>query len=141
MDSKNFLREHGYDLTYSTTTTTYGDRVEALKNSLVNNSGAWKQGVTIAYVISSESDDRGMAIIMKRLILTARFVWHSNTGITGELPNSGVIQMQDGRRSKSHTPKHSENDITDLVDVIFVLAMIPTVPLAVMSMYSRESVN
>ena len=67
MDSKNFLREHGYDLTYSTTTTAYGDRVEALKYSLVNNSGAWKQGVTIAYVISSESDDRGMAIIMKKV--------------------------------------------------------------------------
>lgn len=67
MDSKNFLRENDYEMTYLTIHTSYDDRVEALKNSLVNNSSLWKQGLTAAYIVSDPSDDRGMAIVMKKV--------------------------------------------------------------------------
>lgn len=67
MDSKNFLRENDYEMTYLTIHTSYDNRVEALKNSLVNNSSLWKQGLTAAYIVSDNSDDRGMAIIMKKV--------------------------------------------------------------------------
>lgn len=67
MDSKNFLRENDYEMTYLTIHTSYNDRVEALKNSLVNNSSLWKQGLTATYIVSDNSDDRGMAIVMKKL--------------------------------------------------------------------------
>lgn len=67
MDSKNFLRENDYEMTYLTIHTSYNDRVEALKNSLVNNSSLWKQGLTATYIVSDPSDDRGMALIMKKV--------------------------------------------------------------------------
>ena len=67
MDSKNFLRENDYEMTYLTIHTSYDDRVEALKNSLVNNSSLWKQGLTATYIVSDPSGDRGMAIVMKKL--------------------------------------------------------------------------
>lgn len=67
MDSKNFLRENDYEMTYLTIHTSYDDRVEALKNSLVNNSSLWKQGITATYIVSDNSGDRGMAIVMKKL--------------------------------------------------------------------------
>ena len=51
---------------YNTIYTAYGDRVEALKNSIQNNPGAWKEGVTIAYIISNSSGDRGTAIVTKK---------------------------------------------------------------------------
>ena len=67
MDSKNFLRENDYEMTYLTIHTSYDDRVDALKNSLVNNSQLWKQGLTATYIVSDNSDDRGMAIVMKKV--------------------------------------------------------------------------
>ena len=67
MDSKNFLRENDYEMTYLTIHTSYDNRVDALKNSLVNNSSLWKQGLTATYIVSDNSDDRGMAIIMKKV--------------------------------------------------------------------------
>lgn len=67
MDSKNFLRENDYEMTYLTVHTSYDDRVDALKNSLVNNSSLWKQGLTATYIVSDNSDDRGMAIVMKKV--------------------------------------------------------------------------
>lgn len=67
MDSKNFLRENDYEMTYLTIHTAYDDRVEALKNSLVNNKSLWKQGLTATYIVSDNSDDRGMAIVMKKV--------------------------------------------------------------------------
>ena len=67
MDSKNFLRENDYEMTYLTIHTSYDNRVEALKNSLVNNSSLWKQGLTATYIVSDNSDDRGMAIAMKKV--------------------------------------------------------------------------
>lgn len=67
MDSKNFLRENDYEMTYLTVHTSYDNRVEALKNSLINNSSLWKQGLTATYIVSDNSDDRGMAIIMKKV--------------------------------------------------------------------------
>lgn len=67
MDSKNFLRENDYEMTYLTIHTSYDDRVDALKNSLVNNSQLWKQGLTATYIVSDNSDDRGMAIAMKKV--------------------------------------------------------------------------
>ena len=67
MDSKNFLRENDYEMTYLTIHTSYDDRVEALRNSLVNNSQLWKQGLTATYIASDNSDDRGMAIVMKKV--------------------------------------------------------------------------
>ena len=66
MAKKNNLSDHGYDLTYLSIYTSYNDRVEGLKNSLTSNPTIWKEGVTICYVISSSSDDRGMAIVMKK---------------------------------------------------------------------------
>ena len=67
MDSKNFLRENDFEMTYLTVHTSYDNRVDALKNSLVNNSSLWKQGLTATYIVSDNSDDRGMAIIMKKV--------------------------------------------------------------------------
>ena len=67
MNSKNFLRENDYEMTYLTIHTSYNDRVDALKNSLVNNSSLWKQGLTATYIVSDPSDDRGMAIVMKKV--------------------------------------------------------------------------
>ena len=67
MSNKNNLTDHGYNLTYLSIYTSYGDRVDAVKNSLTANPTIWKEGITICYVISSESDDRGMAIVMKKL--------------------------------------------------------------------------
>ena len=67
MDSKNFLRENDYEMTYITIHTSYDDRVDALRNSLVNNSSLWKQGLTATYIVSDNSDDRGMAIVMKKV--------------------------------------------------------------------------
>lgn len=67
MSNKNNLTDQGYNLTYLSIYTSYGDRVEAIKNSLVSNPTIWKEGITICYVISSESDDRGMAIVMKKV--------------------------------------------------------------------------
>ena len=67
MDSKNFLRENDYEMTYITIHTSYDDRVDALRNSLVNNSSVWKQGLTATYIVSDNSDDRGMAIVMKKV--------------------------------------------------------------------------
>ena len=64
---KNNLSDQGYNLTYLSVYTSYGDRVDAVKNSLTANPTIWKEGITICYVISSESDDRGMAIVMKKL--------------------------------------------------------------------------
>lgn len=63
---KNNLTDTGYDFTYLSIRTSYGDRVEAIKNSLTSNPTIWKEGVTICYVISSASDDRGMAMVMKK---------------------------------------------------------------------------
>lgn len=67
MSNKNNLTDQGYNLTYLSIYTSYGDRVEAIKNSLVSNPAIWKEGITICYVISSTSDDRGMAIVMKKI--------------------------------------------------------------------------
>lgn len=67
MSNKNNLTDQGYNLTYLSIYTSYGDRVDAVKNSLTANPTIWKEGITICYVISSESDDRGMAIVMKKL--------------------------------------------------------------------------
>ena len=64
---KNNLSDQGYNLTYLSVYTSYGDRVEAIKNSLISNPTIWKEGITICYVISSTSDDRGMAIVMKKV--------------------------------------------------------------------------
>ena len=64
---KNNLSDQGYNLTYLSIYTSYGDRVEAIKNSLISNPTIWKEGITICYVISSTSDDRGMAIVMKKV--------------------------------------------------------------------------
>lgn len=66
MSDKNNLTDHGYNLTYLSIYTLYDDRVDAVKNSLTANPTIWKEGITICYVISSESDDRGMAIVMKK---------------------------------------------------------------------------
>lgn len=63
---KNNLTDTGYDFTYLSIRTSYGDRVEAIKNSLTSNPTIWKEGVTICYAISSASDDRGMAMVMKK---------------------------------------------------------------------------
>ena len=67
IDSKNFLRENDYEMTYLTVHTSYDNRVDALKDSLVNNNSLWKQGLTAAYIVSDNSDDRGMAIVMKKV--------------------------------------------------------------------------
>lgn len=67
LSQKNNLSDQGYNLTYLSIYTSYGDRVDAVKNSLTANPTIWKEGITICYVISSESDDRGMAIVMKKL--------------------------------------------------------------------------
>ena len=67
LSQKNNLSDQGYNLTYLSIYTSYGDRVDAIKNSLTANPTIWKEGITICYVISSESDDRGMAIVMKKL--------------------------------------------------------------------------
>lgn len=64
---KNNLSDADYDFTYLSIRTSYGDRVEAIKNSLTSNPTIWKEGVTICYVISSASDDRGMAMVMKKI--------------------------------------------------------------------------
>ena len=67
LSQKNNLSDQGYNLTYLSIYTSYGDRVEAIKNSLISNPTIWKEGITICYVISSTSDDRGMAIAMKKV--------------------------------------------------------------------------
>lgn len=67
INNKNNLSDQGYNLTYFSIYTSYGDRVEAIKNSLISNPTIWKEGITICYVISSTSDDRGMAIVMKKI--------------------------------------------------------------------------
>ena len=67
INNKNYLLDQEYSLTYLSIHTSYGDRVDAIKNSLTSNPAIWKEGITICYVISSESDDRGMAIVMKKL--------------------------------------------------------------------------
>lgn len=66
LSQKNNLSDQGYNLTYLSIRTSYGDRVEAIKNSLISNPTIWKEGITICYVISTTSDDRGMAIVMKK---------------------------------------------------------------------------
>ena len=70
---KNNLSDQGYNLTYLSIYTSYGDRVDAVKNSLTANPTIWKEGITICYVISSTSDDRGMAIVMKKVNLDGAF--------------------------------------------------------------------
>lgn len=67
LSQKNNLSDQGYNLTYLSIYTSYGDRVDAIKNSLISNPTIWKEGITICYVISSASDDRGMAIVMKKV--------------------------------------------------------------------------
>ena len=64
---KNNLTDADFDFTYLSINTSYGDRVEAIKNSLTSNPTIWKEGITMCYVISSESDDRGMATVMKKI--------------------------------------------------------------------------
>ena len=70
---KNNLTDADYDFTYLTINTTYGDRVEAIKNSLISNPTIWKEGITMCYVISSASDDRGMATVMKKINPDGKF--------------------------------------------------------------------
>ena len=48
---------------FYTIITSYGDRVEALKDSLKNRPELYSVGVNIVYVISS-NDDRGLCIVV-----------------------------------------------------------------------------
>ena len=63
---KSDLREGGFSLYFRTVATDYDDRIEALKASIQNQSMQWNEGVTICYVISNNSDDRGVAMVIKK---------------------------------------------------------------------------
>lgn len=63
--TKNDLTDGGYQMHFYTIITNYGDRVEALKDSLKNRPELYSVGVNIIYVISS-NDDRGMGIVVKK---------------------------------------------------------------------------
>lgn len=63
--TKNDLTDGGYQMHFYTIFTNYGDRVEALKDSLKNRPELYSVGVNIIYVISS-NDDRGMGIVVKK---------------------------------------------------------------------------
>lgn len=63
--TKNDLTDGGYQMHFYTIITSYGDRVEALKDSLKNRPELYSVGVNIVYVISS-NDDRGMGIVVKK---------------------------------------------------------------------------
>lgn len=63
--TKNDLTDGGYQMHFHTIITNYGDRVEALKDSLKNRPELYSVGVNIIYVISS-NDDRGMGIVVKK---------------------------------------------------------------------------
>lgn len=51
---------------YRTVTTDFDDRVDALKTSIRDQTMAWPEGITICYVVSNNSDDRGLAIVLKK---------------------------------------------------------------------------
>ena len=63
---KSDLREGGFSLYFRTVATDYDDRIEALKTSIQNQTMQWNEGVTICYVISSNTDDRGVAMVIKK---------------------------------------------------------------------------
>lgn len=64
--NKSNLKENGGEFHFVTVRTDYGDRIEGIKNSLQNNPSAWPEGAIIAYVISNASDDRGIAMVIKK---------------------------------------------------------------------------
>lgn len=65
------MKENGGEFHFVTVRTDYGDRIEGIKNSLQNNPSAWPEGAIIAYVISNASDDRGIAMVIKKQIKIA----------------------------------------------------------------------
>ena len=64
--NKSELKENGYGMYYRTVTTDFDDRVDALKTSIRDQTMAWPEGITICYVVSNNSDDRGLAIVLKK---------------------------------------------------------------------------
>ena len=66
INNKNNVRDGGYGLYFATINTSYEDRVEGIKASVENNPSFYKAGVNVLYIISTTSDDRGMAIMIKK---------------------------------------------------------------------------
>lgn len=64
--NKSELKENGYGMYYRTVTTDYDDRVDALKTSIRDQTMVWPEGISICYVVSNNSDDRGLAIVLKK---------------------------------------------------------------------------
>ena len=67
LDRKSNLYDEGFSLYFRTVATDFNDRIEALKNSIQHQTMEWDEGVTICYVISSNTDDRGVAIVVKKV--------------------------------------------------------------------------
>ena len=68
VDTKGNLTDSwnsGLGFYYHTIDTDYEDRVECMKDTLVNRPELWEDGILICHIISP-SDDRGMCLVLKK---------------------------------------------------------------------------
>lgn len=73
LTSKSNLKNENYEMNFCSIYTQYENRVEAMKDSLKNRPQLYCEGVNIVYIISP-SDDRGMALVIKKN--TTRCAFH-----------------------------------------------------------------